>query len=120
MSDHDTTPGEKPDDAAHELVRDALPALLHGRASASERARVERHLAECPACDAEYQLLASVRELYPTPPISVDRIAAAVRARTVPAPAVVSRQSTVRPGTRASASAMPSALRAIPASRSSM
>jgi hypothetical protein len=38
----------------------------------------------------------------------------------VPDPAVVSRHSIVRPGTAASASAMPSALRAIPASRSSM
>ncbi len=89
MSDFGAVPPrEEPHDGAHDAVRDALPALLHGRVTATERADVERHLAHCAACDAELQLLASARALYtaPAPTLDVDRIAATVRARTVAAP----------------------------------
>lgn len=86
MSDHGAaTPREEPHDAAHDAVRDALPALLHGRVSASQRAALEGHLAACHRCEAEFRTLAAVRDLYTAPVrhVSVDRIAAMVRARTV-------------------------------------
>lgn len=85
MSDFDGVPQrEEPQDGAHDAVRDALPALLHGRVTASERAALEVHLAACDTCDAELQLLTSARALYvdAAPSAAVDRIAAAVRART--------------------------------------
>lgn len=96
MSDHGAI--TQPHDASHDAVRDALPALLHGRVSASARADLERHLAGCPACDAEFRLLAAVRDLHAAPPlaaVSVDRIAVAVRARTVATPVGTADRETV-------------------------
>ena len=83
------TPREEPFDAAHDAVRDALPALLHGRVTASARAELDTHLASCRACEADVRTLAAIRDLYATPTagVSIDRIAAAVRARTVVASA---------------------------------
>ncbi len=91
MSDYgDAIFRDGPHGDAHAAVRDALPALLHGRVSAAERAALEGHLAACHACDREFRMLATIRDLYaapayadPTPTVGVDRIAAAVRARTV-------------------------------------
>ncbi len=87
MSDYGhTTPREEPFDGAHDAVRDALPALLHGRVTAAERAELDAHLAGCAGCAAELRTLARLRDLQlaDAPPIALDRIAAAVRARTVP------------------------------------
>ncbi|HEY0778417.1 MAG TPA: zf-HC2 domain-containing protein, partial [Gemmatirosa sp.] len=104
------TPHEEPSDAAHAAVRDALPALLHGRVTTSARAELDAHLARCAECEAEYRTLAAIRELYatPAPAISVDRIAAAVRARTA-APATI-----VSPAIAPPAIAPPAVVRATP------
>lgn len=42
-------------------MRELLPDLLHDALPASERARVEAHLATCEACAAEHALLLSAR-----------------------------------------------------------
>ncbi|GJG88621.1 hypothetical protein tb265_38020 [Gemmatimonadetes bacterium T265] len=111
MSDHDAfTPDSEPHAAAHAAVRDALPALLHGRAPASQRAELEAHLATCDACRGEYGTLAAVRDAYPVPSIAVDAIAAAVRARTLPA-GIPSERRTAAPG----ADRRPARVVAIPA-----
>lgn len=87
MSDHgSTTPREELFGGAHDAVRAALPALLHGRVTAGERAELDAHLATCASCAAEYRVLTRLRDVYvaEAPPLALDRIAAAVRARTRP------------------------------------
>lgn len=78
---------------ADDGVRDALPALLHGRLAGAERARVEAHVAGCAACAAELAVLRDVRGALAAgaPRLELDAIAATVRAATVPAstPALV-------------------------------
>jgi anti-sigma factor RsiW len=73
-------------------LRDALPALDHGRLSDRDRRRLERHLEECAACEAELALLRDVRLLTTSgaPVLDLDRIAAGVRGATVrPGPGVL-------------------------------
>jgi hypothetical protein len=66
-------------------LRDALPALEHGRLSDADRRRLEIHLEECAACEAELALLRDVRMLATgaAPALDLDRIAAAVSGATV-------------------------------------
>ena len=66
-------------------LRDALPALEHGRLSDGDRRRLERHLEVCAACEAELALLRDVRMLATggAPALDLDRIAAAVSGATV-------------------------------------
>ena len=66
-------------------LRDALPALEHGRLSDADRRRLELHLEECAACEAELALLRDVRMLATgaAPALDLDRIAAAVSGATV-------------------------------------
>ena len=62
-------------------VRDRLPDLLNERLDAAARAEVARHVASCPECAAELELLRSMRSaLAPAPNVDVARIAAAVAA----------------------------------------
>ncbi len=70
-------------------ARDALPDLLHGRLAGETRAAVERHVASCGACAAEFALLRDARAAVRAgaPAVDVAAIAAAVRAATVPAAA---------------------------------
>lgn len=72
-------------------LRDALPALEHGRLSDADRRRLELHLEECAACEAELALLRDVRMLATgaAPALDLDRIAAAVSGATVRPRAVV-------------------------------
>ena len=56
-------------------MRELLPDLMSGRISASDRGRVEAHLATCAECRAELALLESVRASAKTPAIDVDAIA---------------------------------------------
>lgn len=61
-------------------VRDALPALLHGRLDASDSAAILAHLETCAVCRAEFELLKSVRAAAPlAPAIDATRIAAAIK-----------------------------------------
>ena len=65
-------------------MRDLLPDLLHDRLDAATRAEVTRHVAACAECEAELELLRSMRSaLAPAPRVDVRRIAAAVAASRV-------------------------------------
>jgi anti-sigma factor RsiW len=69
-------------DCINTEIRDALPDLVHARLDASERARVEAHVAACSECSAEVELLrraAAVLALG-APRMDARRIAAAVAA----------------------------------------
>ena len=70
-------------DCANVEVRDALPALEHGRLPEGERRRVERHVEACAACAAELALLRDVRGLVGAgaPALDLDRLALARRGR---------------------------------------
>lgn len=62
-------------------MRDLLPDLVHERLDAATRAEVTRHVASCAECQAELELLRSMRNaLAPAPQLDVRRIAAAVAA----------------------------------------
>ncbi|MFP5356090.1 MAG: anti-sigma factor family protein [Gemmatimonadota bacterium] len=50
-----------PTDCSNIEMRELLPDFLHDTLSASERARVEAHLATCAECAAEHALLESAR-----------------------------------------------------------
>ncbi|HEX6533757.1 MAG TPA: zf-HC2 domain-containing protein [Gemmatimonadaceae bacterium] len=80
-------------------VRDSLPELVHGRLDADARAEVERHVAGCPACAREVELLEAMRAALGASPaapaapaapvVDIARIAAAVNAtRRAPVPQV--------------------------------
>ena len=65
-------------------IRDQLPDWVHGSLSASAASAVAAHLASCPSCTAEVSLLRSVRSVLGTDPhLDLDRMAAAVTARTL-------------------------------------
>src|SRR5262245_17857853 len=49
-------------------IHELLPLHLYGDLSDAERAAVEAHLAECPACRAELTALSAVRKELDTPP----------------------------------------------------
>jgi anti-sigma factor RsiW len=66
-------------------IRDLLPDLLHGRLDATDRARVEQHVATCSACTAELALLRDLRStMRRTPAIDSAKIAAAIPAYRAP------------------------------------
>jgi anti-sigma factor RsiW len=72
-------------DCINTEIRDALPALIHERLDARERARVEAHVAACSECSAEVALLrraAAVLALG-TPRMDAQRIVAALPATRV-------------------------------------
>ena len=55
-------------------VRAALPLLIYGETSPQDAA-LTKHLADCPACNCEFEALASVRRLLDhavVPPVAVD------------------------------------------------
>jgi hypothetical protein len=69
-------------DCINTEIRDALPDLIHARLDATERARVEAHVAACSDCSAEVELLrraAAVLALG-APRMDARRIAAALAA----------------------------------------
>jgi uncharacterized NAD-dependent epimerase/dehydratase family protein len=68
-------------------LRDLLPELMHGTLDAGMQRTVEAHVAACPTCAEELALLRSLRTtLARGPQVDVQRIAAAVHARTTRAP----------------------------------
>lgn len=73
-------------------MRDLLPDLLNERLDLGARSDVARHVASCPACAAELELLRAMRStLSPAPRVDVARIAAAVhaaRGASAPSPTV--------------------------------
>lgn len=84
MRDHNGTPAPE---CADEAMRDALPALEHGRLTERERRAVESHLAVCASCADELALLREVRLSMraAAPRLDLDRLAATVAAATRPA-----------------------------------
>lgn len=74
-------------DCTNGELRDLLPELMHGTLDAESRRAVEAHVASCAECAEELALLRSLRSaLEPAPRVDVQRIAAAVNARTTNAP----------------------------------
>jgi len=68
-------------------LRDLLPELMHGTLDAETQRAVEAHVAACPECAEELALLRALRPaLARGPAVDVQRIAAAVNARTTRAP----------------------------------
>lgn len=56
-------------------TREMLPDLLHGKLDASERARVEKHVASCEACREELDVLRTVKAAAVfAPTIDVNRV----------------------------------------------
>lgn len=56
-------------------AHDRLPGLLYGHLLPAEKAGLEKHLAECPACRQEYAALRQVRHLLdrgPSPEVRLD------------------------------------------------
>lgn len=84
MRDHNGSPAPE---CADEAMRDALPALEHGRLREHERRAVESHLAVCASCADELALLREVRLSMraAAPRLDLDRLAATVAAATRPA-----------------------------------
>ena len=68
-------------------MRDLLPELMHGSLDAETKRALEAHVASCPECAEELALLHALRPaLTRAPAVDVQRIAAAVNARTSRAP----------------------------------
>jgi anti-sigma factor RsiW len=66
-------------DCVSEVMRDALPDLIHGQLDEEKSAEVEAHVASCADCAAEIELLRLVVASAETAPaIDVARIAAAI------------------------------------------
>lgn len=84
-------------------LRDLLPPLAAGTLAAAEAARVRAHVTECASCQAEFELLVTVRGRFDaaTPVLDLTAIAAAVARGTTgarPAPVrEVRRVRTARP-----------------------
>jgi anti-sigma factor RsiW len=73
-------------------IRDLLPDLLSDRLDAAERAEVEAHLRGCVDCQAELELLRSMRSaLRRAPAVDVDGIAAGIPPYRTPPRMVTSR-----------------------------
>jgi len=74
-------------DCTNGELRDLLPELMHGTLDAETQRAVEAHVASCPECAEELALLRALRPaLSRGPTVDVQRIAAAVSARTTRAP----------------------------------
>ncbi|HEY7859930.1 MAG TPA: anti-sigma factor [Gemmatimonadaceae bacterium] len=74
-------------DCTNGELRDLLPELMHGSLDAETRRAVEAHVTSCPECAEELALLRALRPaLARGPAVDVQRIAAAVIARTTRAP----------------------------------
>lgn len=74
-------------DCTNGELRDLLPDLLHGTLDAGMQRTVEAHVASCTECAEELALLRSLRAaMERSPAVDVQRIAAAVNARTTHAP----------------------------------
>ena len=79
-------------------VTDVLPDLLHGRLEGAARAGVERHLASCVECRAEYDLLGRAKEALPVVGIDRSRLIASL-----PTAAMARRHGIVRIALRVAA-----------------
>jgi anti-sigma factor RsiW len=79
-------------------IREMLPDLLHDSLQGINRSRVEDHVADCPECAAELDLLRAVHDSLLAAPalVSADRVAEAVM-RPVPA-ARAHREAWLRAG----------------------
>lgn len=77
-------------DITHDEMRDALPDLLHGTLGRNRRDAVENHLASCPECAAELDVLRMARDAPSfAPRIDAAKIASVIPpyARMLPEPA---------------------------------
>ncbi|HMC55353.1 MAG TPA: zf-HC2 domain-containing protein [Gemmatimonadaceae bacterium] len=59
-------------------MRERLPELLHGRLPGDVDASVRQHVAGCPDCAAELELLRRVRDGWTAPTVDIERIVAAI------------------------------------------
>ena len=59
-------------------LRDLLPDLVHGTLSAGEHERVAAHVASCPDCAAEVELIRAAHRAFPAPAVDVSRVVAAL------------------------------------------
>jgi predicted anti-sigma-YlaC factor YlaD len=63
-------------------MSDQMPDWLNDRLNEVDRARVEEHVAQCPACRQEREVLRGVRRTRPAIPAALEaRVVAAVRSR---------------------------------------
>jgi anti-sigma factor RsiW len=65
-------------DCSNVIMRDRLPDLLHERLPVAERAEVRAHVAACPECRAELELLTRIQAATVTPRVDTSRIVAAL------------------------------------------
>ncbi|MEX2152868.1 MAG: zf-HC2 domain-containing protein [Gemmatimonadaceae bacterium] len=65
-------------DCSNATMRDRLPDLLHERLPVAERADVRAHVAACPECRAELELLTRIQAATVTPRVDTSRIVAAL------------------------------------------
>lgn len=65
-------------DCADANMRDMLPDYVHGTLSAAERRMVSAHLATCPDCTAEIEVITAASRAFTVPPIDTARIARAI------------------------------------------
>ena len=65
-------------DCSNGLMRDLLPDLVHGTLSAGEHERVAAHVASCPDCAAEVELIRAAHRAFPAPAVDVSRVVAAL------------------------------------------
>jgi anti-sigma factor RsiW len=65
-------------DCPNTEIRDLLPDMLHDNLGATDRLRVEQHLAGCLACAAEMELLVRVYALGAAAPLNADGIAGTI------------------------------------------
>jgi hypothetical protein len=90
-------------DCMNAEMRDLLPDLAAERLSGAERTRVASHVASCPACAAELELLSAARQVMSrgVPAVDVARIVAALPKPPVAAeatPALVPSSTPARAG----------------------
>ncbi len=90
-------------DCMNAEMRDLLPDLAAERLSGAERTRVASHVASCPACAGELELLSAARRVmsHGVPAIDVARVVAALPKPPAAAeakPALVSSSAPVRAG----------------------
>ncbi|HEX6134173.1 MAG TPA: anti-sigma factor [Longimicrobiales bacterium] len=81
-----------------ETIRDLLPSLIRGEMLPHEAVRIERHLADCPACTAEAEVVRVLQAtLAPVPAGLETRVLQAVRHRSTrrPTPARLALAATV-------------------------
>lgn len=77
-------------ECTNETMRERLPALQAGALSAAEATALRAHLAACPACASEWDILVSARALFTAaaPPVDLSAIVAKLPAPPTARPAL--------------------------------